>query len=91
MKVLIKNLILNIDNYKIYHTMAIFSLVFMFLLIVTFLNIKKDVYQKIEQNRILTTQRLEYGYLLIEEQIKSLEAATVYLQNNQIYQDENKL
>lgn len=92
MKKFIKNLILNIDNYKIYHTMAIFSLVFMFLLIVTFLNIKKDVYQKIEQNRILTTQRLEYGISLwIEEQIKSLEAATVYLQNNQIYQDENKI
>ncbi|WP_033916486.1 sensor histidine kinase [Campylobacter sputorum] len=92
MKKFIKNLILNIDNYKIYHTMAIFSLVFMFLLIVTFLNIKKDVYQKIEQNRILTTQRLEYSISLwIEKQIKSLEAATVYLQNNQIYQDENKI
>ncbi|ASM39701.1 sensor histidine kinase [Campylobacter sp. RM12327] len=92
MKKFIKNLILNIDNYKIYHTMAIFSLVFMFLLIVTFLNIKKDVYQKIEQNRILTTQRLKYSLSLwIEEQIKSLEAATAYLQNNQIYQDENKI
>ncbi|MDY6121207.1 MAG: hypothetical protein SPI03_07755 [Campylobacter sputorum] len=61
MKKFIKNLILNIDNYKIYHIMAIFSFVFMFLLIVTFLNIKKDVYQKIEQNRILTTQRLKYS------------------------------
>lgn len=86
-----KKLMKNEDN-KIKNIAIFLTLAFFFMLLMSFLNIKQEIKEKVEQNRELTLKSLEFTIALwIEEQVSSIENAVIYLSNNNIYKNEQRL
>lgn len=80
------------EVYKIRNIAIFLTFIFFFILLVSFFSIKNEIKEKVEQNRELTLKSLEFTIALwIEEQVSSVENAVVYLGNNGIYKDEQRL
>lgn len=88
----IDEIIIKTESNSIYKSIFVLTLAFALIIVIAFLNIKENIKEKVEQNRKLTINNLEYTISLwIEDRIKSIESSVVYLGNNKIYQHEERI
>lgn len=89
MKNLFVKLALNIENYKIYHIILLFTTVFIILFMNGFYHIREELKFIANQNRILTTKEIEYTISKwLEERVHHIENSIKYLANQKDLRDD---
>lgn len=92
MKKVFIHFIQNIENYKVYHIIIIFTLAFVFMLFNGFYHIQNELKSFANQNRVLIAKDIDYTISSwISERINNLESSVKYLSQDLRFQDENKL
>lgn len=82
----------NIENYKVYHIIIIFTLAFLFMLFNGFYHIQNELKSFANQNRVLIAKDIDYTISSwISERINNLESSEKYLSQDLRFQDEKKL
>lgn len=88
----LKNYLFRGENIGVYKTIAALSLVFIILLISTTLNVKRDIYGKINQNIALIIKSIEYSVgIWIEKRVQAVESASNFIEDSAIYKDGDKV
>lgn len=89
MKNLFVKLALNIENYKIYHIILLFTTVFIILFMNGFYHIREELKFIANQNRILMTKEIEYTISKwLEERVHHIENSIKYLANQKDLRDD---
>ena len=92
MKKIFIHFIKNVENYKVYHIIIIFTLAFIFMLFNGFYHIQNELISFANQNRILISKDIDYTISSwISERINNLESSVKYLSQDFAFKDENKL
>lgn len=92
MKKMLIHFIKNVENYKVYHIIIIFTLAFLFMLFNGFYHIQNELRSFANQNRVLIAKDIDYTISSwISERINNLESSVKYLSQDVRFQDENKL
>lgn len=92
MKKMFTDFIKNIENYKVYHIIIIFTLAFLFMLFNGFYHIQNELKSFANQNRVLIAKDIDYTISSwISERINNLESSVKYLSQDLRFQDEEKL
>lgn len=82
----------NVENYKVYHIIIIFTLAFIFMLFNGFYHIQNELKSFANQNRVLIAKDIDYTISSwILERINNLESSVKYLSQDLRFQDEAKL
>ena len=92
MRGLLYQFIHNIENYKLYHIIIIFTAAFMLIFLNSFYHIRQDLITIADQNRLLITKDIEYTiYSWIEERINNLENNAKYLSDKESFENEDNI
>ncbi|MFT7003848.1 MAG: signal transduction histidine kinase [Sulfurimonas sp.] len=87
-----KTFFLNINKYKIYHIIILFTLAFTIMMANGFYVVREELITMAEKNRELIIKDIEYTiYSWIEERIQNLETTMKYFEIEKIYYDEKKI
>lgn len=82
----------NVENYKVYHIIIIFTLAFVFMLFNGFYHIQNELKSFASQNRVLIAKDIDYTISSwISERINNLESSVKYLSQDARFQDETTL
>lgn len=89
---MLTDFIKNVENYKVYHIIIIFTLAFVFMLFNGFYHIQNELKSFANQNRVLIAKDIDYTISSwISERINNLESSVKYLSQDARFQDEKKL
>ena len=82
----------NIENYKFYHIIIIFTVVFIIIFLNSFYHIQQELKDIATQNRALIAKEIEYTISLwFSERVHTLESSVKYLGKEGILEDEKAL
>ena len=82
----------NIENYKVYHIIIIFTLSFILILFNGFYHIRNEIISIANQNRLLIAKDIDYTISSwVSERINNLESSVKYLAKDSLFEDEEKL
>jgi signal transduction histidine kinase len=82
----------NIENYKLYHIIIVFTVAFMLIFLNSFYHIKQELITIANQNRLLITKDIEYTiYSWLEERINNLENNVKYLSAKKNFENEDDI
>lgn len=82
----------NIENYKLYHIIIIFTVMFIIIFLNSFYHIQQELKDIATQNRALIAKEIEYTISLwFSERVHTLESSVKYLGKKGILEDEGTL
>ncbi|QKF81214.1 sensor histidine kinase [Halarcobacter ebronensis] len=87
-----KNFFHNLNRYKLYHIVILLTISYFLMLANSFYNIKRDIKNLAEKNRILISKDIEYAISSwLEERINNIETSSKFFGYNQVYKKEEHI